>query len=187
MRIAQQGDRVLVHYVKRLRDGRTASSREPLPLTVGINHPRLPGLGSALIGLTAGKAATVSVPPELAYGLCDPKRIRRWSRQRFPKKTTFKAGKLIWFTDERGRRRRIRILQVDSAVVVVDANHPWAGQPLELEVKLLGFLDQSLSLDIATAGPDARAGNQPGRQTLGFDQVRNEDPWQEYGGEASPG
>jgi FKBP-type peptidyl-prolyl cis-trans isomerase 2 len=151
MRIAQQGDRVLVHYVKRLRDGRTVSSREPLPLTVGANHPRLPGLGSALVGLTAGQAATLSVPPELAYGLSDPKRVRRWSRQRFPKKTTLEAGKLIWFMDERGWRRRIRILQVDNAVVVIDANHPWAGQTLDLEVKLLGFLEQPLGLEVSIA------------------------------------
>jgi peptidylprolyl isomerase len=153
MRIAQQGDRVLVHYVKRLRDecSRTVSSREPLELTVGVNHPRLPGLGSALVGLTAGQAATLSLQPELAYGLFDPKRIRRWSRQRFPQKTTLKAGKLIWFTDGRGRRRRIRILQVDSAVVVIDANHPWAGQTLELEVQLLGFLEQPLDLEVSIA------------------------------------
>jgi FKBP-type peptidyl-prolyl cis-trans isomerase 2 len=156
MRIAQQGDRVLVQYVKRLRDGRTVSSREPLELTVGVNHPRLPGLGSALVGLTAGQEATRSVPPELAYGLSDPKRIRRWPRQRFPKKTTLKAGKLIWFTDERGRSRRLRILQVDSAVVVVDANHPWAGQTLELEVKLLGFLEQPLDPEVSTAVASAQ-------------------------------
>jgi peptidylprolyl isomerase len=149
MRIAQLGDRVLVHYVKRVRDGRTVSSHQPLELTVGVYHPRLPGLGSALVGLTAGQAVSLIVPSELAYGLSDPKRIRRWSRHRFPKKTTLKAGKLIWFTDERGRRRRIRILQVNSAVVVIDANHPWAGQTLELEVKLLGFPEQPLGLEVS--------------------------------------
>jgi FKBP-type peptidyl-prolyl cis-trans isomerase 2 len=154
MRVAQLGDRVLVHYVKRVQDGRMVSSREPLPLTVGVYHPRLPGLGSALVGLTAGQAATRSVPPELAYGLSDPKRIRRWSRQRFPKEATLRTGKLIWFTDERGRRRRVRILEADRSVVVIDANHPWAGQALELEVKLVGFLEQPLDLEVATAVPD---------------------------------
>jgi carbon storage regulator CsrA len=114
MRIVQQGDRVQVHYVKRLRDGRTASSREPLELTAGIDNPRLPGLGKALIGLTTGQAATLTVPPEQAYGLPDPTRIHRWSRRRFPKETTLQAGKLIRFTDEQGRRRQVRILEVNS-------------------------------------------------------------------------
>jgi peptidylprolyl isomerase len=156
MRIAEQGDRVLVQYVKRLRDGRTVSSRQALQLIVGINHPRLPGLGAALVGLEAGQTATLTVPPESAYGLSDPKRIRRWPRLRFPQEAALKAGKLFRFTDERGRRRRVRVLEVDSAAVVVDANHPWAGQTLELEVKLLGFLEQSLGLEVSTVVATAR-------------------------------
>jgi peptidylprolyl isomerase len=155
MRIAQQGDHVQVHYVKRLRDGRKASSREPLQLTVGIDHPRLPGLGAALVGLTAGQAATLTVPPELAYGLSDPMRIHSWSRRRFPGDATLQAGKLIRFTDEKGRRHRVRILEANSKMVVVDANHPWAGQTLELEVKLLGFLEPLLGAEEATDVPSA--------------------------------
>ncbi|MHB1422562.1 MAG: FKBP-type peptidyl-prolyl cis-trans isomerase [Gemmataceae bacterium] len=147
MRTVQQGDRVQVHYVKRLHDGRKASSREPLQLTVGINHPRLPGLGAALVGLTAGQLLTLTVPPEQAYGLSDPTRIRRWPRQRFPKEATLRAGKLIQFTDERGRHRRVRILEASSKAVVVDANHPWAGQTVELEVTLLGFVEPLLDLE----------------------------------------
>jgi carbon storage regulator CsrA len=146
MRTVQQGDHVQVHYVKRLRDGRKASSREPLEVTVGIDHPRLPGLGTALIGLTAGQAATLTVPPEQAYGLPDPRRIHRWSRRRFPKEATLQVGKLLRFTDERGRRRQVRILEANSKMVVVDVNHPWAGQTLDLEVKLLDFLEPRLSL-----------------------------------------
>ncbi len=151
MRTVQQGDRVQVNYVKRLRDGRKASSREPLQLTVGTDHPRLPGLGAALVGLSAGQLRMLTVPPELAYGLSDPARIHRWSRQRFPKEAMLQTGKLIHFTDEQGRHRRVRILEVDSKMVVVDANHPWAGQTLELEVTLLGFLEPPLGLEVSTA------------------------------------
>jgi peptidylprolyl isomerase len=80
MRNVQQGDRVRVHYRKRLGNGRTASSREPFELTVGTRHPRLPGLERAPIGLTPGQSMMLTVPPEQAYGLPDPKRIHRWSR-----------------------------------------------------------------------------------------------------------
>jgi peptidylprolyl isomerase len=156
MRIAQQGDRVQVNYVKRLRDGRAASSREPLEVTVGIDHPRLPGLGTALVGLTAGQSMTLTVPPEQAYGLADPTRIHRWYRRRFPKAATLRVGKLIRFTDEQGRRRRVRIMEVNNKVVVVDVNHPWAGQTLELEVTLLNFLEPLLSLEESTAVPGMR-------------------------------
>ena len=151
MRTAQQGDRVLVHYVKRGRDGRKTFSREPLQLTVGTDHPRLPGLGAALVGLATGQMLSLTVPPEQAYGLTDPTRIRRLSRQRFPEAMMLRAGKLIRFTNKQGRHRRVRILEANSKVVVVDANHPWAGQTLELEMTLLGFLEPPLVPEGSTA------------------------------------
>jgi FKBP-type peptidyl-prolyl cis-trans isomerase 2 len=46
-------------------------------------------------------------------------------------------------TDRKGRRRPVRILEVSDAAVVIDANHPWAGQALELEVELVGFSSPS--------------------------------------------
>jgi peptidylprolyl isomerase len=156
MRTVQQGDRVQVHYVKRLQDGATFSSREPLALTVGIDHPRLPGLGIALVGMAMGQATTLTVPPELAYGLPDATRIRRWSRKRFPEEATLRVGKFMRFVDQRGRSRQVRILEVRSNVVVVDTNHRGAGQTVELKVILHGFLQR--------AQPD--------------------DPWQDDGGEA---
>jgi carbon storage regulator CsrA len=167
MRTVQQGDRVQVQYVKRLRDGRKASSREPFRVTVGTDHPRLPGLGAALIGLTLGQSATLTVPPERAYGMPDPARIHRWSRRRFPKEAILRIGKLIRFTDEQGRRRQVRILEADHKVVVVDANHPWAGQTLELEVMMLGFVEPQIGLELTTAAPSTQ---QPRRsRVVAFD------------------
>ena len=87
MRATQLGDRVQVHYVKRFPDGTVRSSRArgdaPLEVTVGTGHPRLPGLGSELVGLAAGKSVTLTVPAERAYGLPDPNRVRRVARTRF--------------------------------------------------------------------------------------------------------
>jgi peptidylprolyl isomerase len=157
MRTVQQGDRVQVHYVKRLQDGTTASSREPFELTVGIDHPRLPGLGTELVGLTPGQSATVTVPPERAYGLPNPARIRRCSPARFPQQAPLRVGKLVRFTQAQGRRRLVRILEVSSKMVVVDANHPWAGQSLVLEVKLVAFVEAPNRSDTSVANPGGSA------------------------------
>jgi peptidylprolyl isomerase len=141
MQTAQHGDHVQVHYKKNFQDGSTASSRgrAPLDMTVGVNHPRLPGLGLALVGLAPGTRAKVFVPAEQAYGLPNPKRIHRLSRKRFPQQATLQIGKWVRFTNNQGRRRMIRILEVNDQMVVVDANHRWAGQAMELEVELLGI------------------------------------------------
>lgn len=141
MQTAQPGDRVRVHYVKRFQDGSVASSRAraPLELTVGIDHPRLPGLGTALVGLAPGTTTTISVPAELAYGTPDPTRVRRWARKRFPQDQPLPVGKWLRVSTLQGRRRLVRILEVRGQTVVVDTNHRWAGQTLELEVELLGI------------------------------------------------
>lgn len=168
MRTAQAGDRVQVHYVKRLQDGSVASSRgqAPLELTVGIDHSRLPGLGLALVGLAPGEGTTLTVPPERAYGLASPTRIRRWSRQRFSQHAALQPGQLVRFTDGRGRRRFVRILDVNDKAVLVDANHRWAGQALRLEVELL-----------AIHGPGG-ASEVPGRE-----RAQSEDRWRDDGGQ----
>ena len=139
MQTAQQGDRVQVHYVKRLQDGTVASSRgrAPVEVVVGVAHPRLPGLGLALVGLAPGGRTTLSLPAERAYGLPDPTRVRRLARTRFPASPAPAAGQRLRIKDRRGRPRLVRVVEVGDRVVVVDTNHPWAGQALELEVELL--------------------------------------------------
>jgi FKBP-type peptidyl-prolyl cis-trans isomerase 2 len=141
MQTAQPGDRVQVHYVKRFQDGTVTSSgnRAPLELTVGTDHPRLPGLGLALVGLSPGHSVRVTVPPEAAYGAHDPGRVRRWRRSRFPQGRPLAAGQWVRVQDRRGRRRLVRIVEVDAARVVVDTNHRRAGQAVALEVELLAI------------------------------------------------
>jgi peptidylprolyl isomerase len=141
METAQQGDRVQVHYVKRLQDGSTATShgRAPLEVTVGVGHPRLPGLGLALVGLAPGASTTVLVPAESAYGAADAARVRRCARTRFPKDHPLPVGQWVRVLDRRGRPRPVRILEVRGKTVVVDTNHRGAGQALELKVELVGI------------------------------------------------
>jgi FKBP-type peptidyl-prolyl cis-trans isomerase 2 len=141
MRTAQPGDRVLIHYVKRLQDGGVASSRAhaPLELTVGVDHPLLPGLGSALVGMAPGTSITVHVPAERAYGPSDPARVRRWPCGRFPKGQAIPVGKWVRILSRQGRPRMVRILEVRGDTIVVDANRRGAGQALELRVELVGI------------------------------------------------
>jgi FKBP-type peptidyl-prolyl cis-trans isomerase 2 len=156
MQTAQQGDRVQVHYVKRLQDGSVASSRgrAPLELTIGIDHPRLPGLGLALVGLAPGATTTIIVPPERAYGTPDPARVHRWARTRFPHGQPLSVGKWVPLKNSKGKGRSVRILEVRDQTVVVDTNHRGAGQALELEVELIGIQVANAMSDLG----EARAG-----------------------------
>jgi FKBP-type peptidyl-prolyl cis-trans isomerase 2 len=177
MQTAQLGDRVQVHYVKHFQDGSTVSSRgrAPLEVTIGEGHSRLPGLGLALVGLAPGASIVVRVSAENAYGPAVAARVRRWARTRFSTDSPLPLGKRIPVLDRQGRPRMVRILETTDKMVVVDTNHRWAGQSLELEVELIG---------IQCAVTDVQTGTSPGRHTnhLG-QQLPSPDEWQDNGGE----
>lgn len=141
MQTAQTGDRVQVHYVKRFQDGSVASSRdrEPLELTVGIDHPRLPGLGMALVGMAPGTSTTVNVGTERPYGPPAAGRTYRLARTRFPEGQPLPIGTWMQLVNRRGKARIVRILKVRAKMVLVDTNHRWAKQNMELEVELIGI------------------------------------------------
>ena len=144
MKLSQLGDRVEVHYVKRFEDGSVRSSRQrgddPLVMTVGARHPRLPGLEAELVGLAEGGTVTLTVPPERAYGMPDPGRVRRVSRDRFRDGEQLVAGRRVRMRGTGGRPRVVRVVEVRGRVVVVDVNHPRSGQAVVLEVELVTIL-----------------------------------------------
>jgi FKBP-type peptidyl-prolyl cis-trans isomerase 2 len=153
MQTVQFGDSVQVHYEKRFQDGTVFSSRArgrmPLQVVIGFDHPRLPGLGLALVGLSPGQQTTLMVPPERAYGLNDPARVRSLPRGRFSHDEPLAVGKWVQLTNHQGRRRRVRVVEIGADTVVVDTNHRWAGMTLELKVELVGIqrADESATIN----------------------------------------
>jgi peptidylprolyl isomerase len=158
VKTTQSGDRVLVHYVKRFEDGSVTSSRsrggDPLELTVGTDHPRLPGLGRKLVGLAPGSQVSLAVPTAEAHGASDPRRVYRLAQSRFRGQTLL-AGQRTRLQDRQGRRRVVRVLEVLGKVVVVDANHRRAGQGVELEVELIAILTRDAPADAGPAPSDS--------------------------------
>jgi len=154
MQVVQQGDKVQVHYVKRFQDGSAVSSRgkAPTELTVGIDHPRLPGLGLTLVGLAIGERKTLVVPALQAYGAYDPGRIRRLDRTRFAERQVLAVGTWVRAWDRRRRRRLVRIVEIRENMVVVDTNHRWAGQSLKLEVEVLSIDGPGTISEVETHG-----------------------------------
>jgi peptidylprolyl isomerase len=138
MIVVQPGDRVRVHYVIRFEDGTVRSSRKgaPLELIAGTEHRRLPGLGSTLVGLAEGALTRLRVPAEQAYGLRDATRVRQVDRRCFKPFQTLTIGK--WVRPAEGGSP-VRILAVQGMAVMVDSNHRWAGQTLDMEVELVAI------------------------------------------------
>jgi FKBP-type peptidyl-prolyl cis-trans isomerase 2 len=147
METSQIGDRIQAHFTKRFTDGSSSSSRlrgdKPLEMIVGTAHPRLPGVGTRLEGMSVGDTVTINVSPQEAYGMPDPARIFRVDRARFLANEKLEVGKRMLMQLKGGRTRRVRILEIHERIVVIDTNHPRCGQSVVLDVELVAILPQS--------------------------------------------
>ena len=144
MRTTQVGDRVQVHYVQTFENGSVRSSRadgQPLEVTIGTDHRRLPALGLGLLGLTEGQVVVLDVPAEQAYGLHDPQRIKRVTRDRFEADEDIVPNRRVRMRLSRGRSRTVCVLEVWDGAVVVDLNHPRSGLSMRLEIELVAILE----------------------------------------------
>jgi FKBP-type peptidyl-prolyl cis-trans isomerase 2 len=181
MVVVQAGDRVWVHYVLHFEDGKVKSSRDgaPLELVAGKKHRRFQGLGAALVGLAEGDQVRLHFPPEKAYGLHDSTRRRRLDRRCFRPFQRLEIGKWVRTADG---GRPVRILEIRGIEVIVDTNHPRAGQSLEMELELIAILpearpDASESKNGGLKKPELRPENgPPGPATAPADEEMRPNP-----------
>jgi len=102
----------------------------------------IPGLEAVLILLEKGATKTVTIPHREAYGAYDQTLISRVPREQFPVKEVqvgdmFKIGK-----DE--EQRIVTVIEVTAAEVILDGNHPLAGQDLTFAVEIMERRDATV-------------------------------------------
>jgi FKBP-type peptidyl-prolyl cis-trans isomerase SlyD len=92
-----------------------------------------PALEEKLEGLAQGAARTVLLRPEQAFGVRNPEAQVEVDRGDFPADVA--AGDCYEAEDEDGRPVLLQVLDVTLEGVLVDSNHPLAGQILRFEVE----------------------------------------------------
>jgi FKBP-type peptidyl-prolyl cis-trans isomerase SlyD len=92
-----------------------------------------PALEEKLEGLAQGAQRTVLLKPELTFGLRNPDAQVEVERSEFPEDVA--AGDCYEAEDEDGRPVLLQVLEVTEEGVLVDSNHPLAGQTLRFEVE----------------------------------------------------
>ncbi|NTU70674.1 MAG: peptidylprolyl isomerase [Coriobacteriia bacterium] len=133
------GDTVLVNYTGTLSDGSVFDSsegRDPLEFVIGTGAV-IPGFDSAVSGLELGETATVTIPAAEAYGEHRPEGLQTFPRDAFPPDANPEAGWAVELEGEDGRRVPALITEVDDEKIVLDFNHPLAGQDLTFEITLV--------------------------------------------------
>lgn len=140
---AQEGDIVKVYCAGRLTDGREfeiGSLLEPVELILG-HRDMLPELEKAVIGMAPGESKMVIVPKDKGFG---PKRddlIQAIDRKDFPEGVKPKVGQQLRLPTDDYEVFNVRVTEVTDTHVVVDGNHPLAGEDVLFKITLLEIVD----------------------------------------------
>jgi len=97
----------------------------------------LPGLEARLLGRCAGEKVTIHVPPEEAFGPYREDLVKEKGYEAFPQGLSLEEGKWVDARDEKTHAAYgYFVRKKDAKRIVLDYNHPLAGQELiyDLEV-----------------------------------------------------
>lgn len=136
---AQEGDIVRVYCAGRLTDGREFEIGEdgaPVELIIG-HRDLLPELEKAIIGMMPGKSRVVVVPKDKGYGSRRDDLIQTIDRRDFPEGVKPKVGQQLRLPTDEYEVVNARVIEVTDTHIVVDANHPFAGQDVLFKITLL--------------------------------------------------
>jgi FKBP-type peptidyl-prolyl cis-trans isomerase SlyD len=117
-----------------------SSEGEPLAYLHGAGMI-VPGLERALAGLKAGDARDVVVEAQDGYGDRDPEGVFGIPRTAFPDSVQLEVGASFVGEDEEGNSLPVRVVALEGDTVVVDANHPLAGERLHFHVDVRAVRD----------------------------------------------
>lgn len=141
----KKGDKIKVHYHGKLTNGETFDSsagREPLEFEVGSGMV-IPGFDNGVTGMTVGEKKTVNIPYDEAYGPKNPAMIIEMPKDRFPKDMEIELGMSLGMSDQDGQQFQVTIAEIKEEVVMLDANHPLAGQDLIFDLELVEIVGGS--------------------------------------------
>lgn len=122
---------VSVHYTGRLEDGTVFDSslvegREPLTATLGQGN-LISGFENGLVDMVVGEKKTIEIEPENAYGQVNPQMVNEVAKSQVPEGVS--VGDMLQAMSPAGPIN-VKVLEINEDVVVLDANHPLAGQKL---------------------------------------------------------
>ena len=139
---AKDGDVVRVHYTGTLDDETqfdSSAGRDPLEFTVGAGMV-IPGFDEMVRGMEPGDSRTTRIPADQAYGESREEMKLTLTRGQLPPEFRPEIGQQIHLEGHDGQPVAARVVEADESGVVVDANHPLAGEALTFKIELVAIV-----------------------------------------------
>jgi FKBP-type peptidyl-prolyl cis-trans isomerase SlyD len=137
----QDGMVVSLAYSLRLNGSDVIDSSaegEPLEFLQGAGQI-ISGLEQALYGMAVGDEKQVTVAPADGYGEMDPEGVQFFPASAFPESMELEVGMALQAQDSSGHVHTVYVSEVQEDGVVLDFNHPLAGETLHFHAKIAGL------------------------------------------------
>jgi FKBP-type peptidyl-prolyl cis-trans isomerase 2 len=135
----KKGDTIKIHYHGTLTDGSTFDSsegREPLQFEVGGGMV-IAGFDDGVMGMSVGEKKRIHIPADQAYGHQQAELLMEFPKDRFPEDMTPEIGMQLNMSNNTGQQFPVTIVEIKEDLVILDANHPLAGQDLVFDLELV--------------------------------------------------
>jgi FKBP-type peptidyl-prolyl cis-trans isomerase SlyD len=132
---------VSLDYTLRLEDQTivdTSAGQEPLEFLQGHGQI-IPGLEQALYGMAIGEEKEVKVLPEEGYGQRDSDAFQQIPSDALPPDLKLDPGMMLELVDSTGQPIPATVAEVHPNSVLLDLNHPLAGETLYFQAKIAGL------------------------------------------------
>jgi FKBP-type peptidyl-prolyl cis-trans isomerase 2 len=94
-------------------------------------------------GMSVGEKRTVEIPVGDAYGEKSQDMIIEFPKEQFPSDMTPEVGQQLMMSNGSGQSFPVTIQEVKEDSVLLDANHPLAGQDLIFDLELVEIVPTS--------------------------------------------
>ncbi len=133
-----KGSKVQIRYALFLEDGTQVDGNadgEPLGIVVG-EEQMMPALEEAMIGMAEGESKKIVLTPEQAYGPVREEGFQEVPLEDIPAEGR-NVGSMLTAENDAGDRINLRVHEIGEDKIVLDLNHPLAGQTLTFDIEIL--------------------------------------------------
>jgi FKBP-type peptidyl-prolyl cis-trans isomerase SlyD len=138
--MVEYGKVVKLEYTLWVDDELVESTEEDGPVEFLQGYQEvIPGLEDAVAGMHVGEEREVTIEPEDGYGEYDGEAVEEVPIEVFPDDADLSLGMPVELFDEESEESvEGYIAEVRTDTVVVDMNHPLAGERLTFRIKVVG-------------------------------------------------
>lgn len=112
----------------------------PVSFIFGEETNLLPIVENAIRGKEKNSEIRIEVTPELGFGEVDEGLIFQDSIENVPVEYR-KIGIQIDFANDKGKKRKFRVTNIDNQKITFDGNHLFAGKVLIYKIKIIDVAD----------------------------------------------